>query len=143
MVMKKDTLTESLSKKLKEDKPLYPIRVAAELIGTSIQTLRLYEKHNLIQPARRHRKRYYSYNDIKWIECLRDLIHNKKISIEGIKKLLKYASCWELAECSHERREHCSAHIERTTPCWKLNRLICKGKSGKTCADCLVLLSEI
>ena len=45
--------------------PLYPIGIVAELIGTTDQTLRLYEKHGLIKPARRNKNRYYSENDIK------------------------------------------------------------------------------
>ncbi len=35
----------------KEDMPLYPIGVVAELIGITEQTLRLYEKHGLINLA--------------------------------------------------------------------------------------------
>ncbi|NOX21252.1 MAG: MerR family transcriptional regulator [Nitrospirae bacterium] len=122
--------------------PLYPIGVVAELLGTTDQTLRLYEKHGLIKPARRNKNRYYSENDIKWLKCLRELIHVKKISIEGIKKLLEYAPCWEITECSSERREKCSAYIDRSKPCWELNRLICNRESGKICEDCIVYISK-
>ncbi len=66
--------------------PLYTIGIVAELMGTTNQTLRLYEKHGLIKPSRKNKNRYYSDNDIRWLLCLRDLIHDKKISIEGIKK---------------------------------------------------------
>ena len=110
--MKKD-LTEEEKKTM----PLYPIGIVAELIGTTDQTLRLYEKHGLIKPARRNKNRYYSENDIKWIRCLRDLIHNKKISIEGIKKLLDYAPCWDITQCPEQRRSKCSAYIDHTKPC--------------------------
>lgn len=126
----------------KNSMPLYPIGVAAELVGTTDQTLRLYEKHGLVRPARRNKNRYYSDNDIKWLRCLRDLIHEKKISIEGVKKLLNYASCWEIMECSEERRKRCSSYIERSKPCWELNRNICNRESGKICEDCVVFLSS-
>ncbi len=122
--------------------PLFPIGVAAELVGTTDQTLRLYEKHGLVKPARRNKNRYYSENDIKWLRCLRDLIHEKKISIEGVKKLLNYASCWEIMECSEERRSNCSSFIERNKPCWELNRMICNQESGRLCDDCVVFLSR-
>ena len=98
------TLGKEFTEEEKKDMPLYPIGIVAELIGTTDQTLRLYEKHGLIKPARRNKNRFYSENDIKWMRCLRELIHNKKISIEGIKKLLGYAPCWELTECSEERK---------------------------------------
>lgn len=106
----------------KKSMPLYTIGIVAELLKINAQTLRLYEKHSLIRPARRNRKRFYSENDLQWIQCLRDLIHNKKISIEGIKKLLNYAPCWELTECSKETRDECSAYTDRTKPYWELNK---------------------
>ena len=133
---------KTLARDYKENTPLYPIGIAAELIGVSIQTLREYEKHNLIVPARKNKKRYYSDNDIRWLECLRDLIHKKKISIEGIKKLLEYAPCWEITDCTEETRQNCSAYDNRTTPCWELSRMICKSGSDKRCEDCFVFLSQ-
>ena len=126
----------------KKGMPLYPIGIVAELIGTTDQTLRLYEKHGLIKPARRNKNRYYSENDIKWLRCIRDLIHQRKISIEGIKKLLQYAPCWEITECSEDRKSKCSAFIDKTKPCWELNRMICNKESGKICEDCVVYISK-
>jgi MerR family transcriptional regulator/heat shock protein HspR len=135
-------MKRDLTEKEKKEMPLYPIGIVAELIGTTDQTLRLYEKHGLIKPARRNKNRFYSENDIKWLRCLRDLIHNKKISIEGIKKLLDFAPCWEITSCSEERKETCSAFIDKTKPCWELNRMICNRESGKICEDCVVYLSK-
>lgn len=140
--MAKEKMKRDISDEEKKDMPLYPIGIVAELIGTTDQTLRLYEKHGLLKPARRNKNRFYSENDIKWLRCLRDLIHNKKISIEGIKKLLDYAPCWEITTCSDERREKCSAYIDKTKPCWELNRMICNRESGKICEDCVVYISK-
>jgi MerR family transcriptional regulator/heat shock protein HspR len=136
-------LKQELNEQERRDVPLYPIGIVAELVGTTDQTLRLYEKHGLIKPARRNKNRYYSENDIKWIRCIRELIHHKKISIQGIKKLLDYAPCWELTECSEERRKQCSSYIDRTKPCWELNRKICNVDSGKICDDCIVYISKM
>ncbi len=139
----RNKLKAELTPEEKMNMPLYPIGVVAELIGTTDQTLRLYEKHGLIKPARRNKNRYYSENDIKWLRCLRDLIHVKKISIEGIKKLLEYAPCWEITDCAQERRERCSAYIDKSKPCWELNRQICNRESGKICEDCIVYISKM
>lgn len=139
----RNKLKGELTPEEKMNMPLYPIGVVAELIGTTDQTLRLYEKHGLIKPARRNKNRYYSENDIKWLRCLRDLIHVKKISIEGIKKLLEYAPCWEITDCAQERRERCSAYIDKSKPCWELNRQICNRESGKICEDCIVYISKM
>lgn len=135
-------LKKELSDQEKKEIPLYPIGIVAELIGTTDQTLRLYEKHGLIQPSRRNKNRYYSENDIKWLRCVRELIHKKKISIEGIKKLLDYAPCWEITECTEDRRTKCSAYIDRSKACWELNRLICNREDGKICEDCVVYISQ-
>ncbi|MFA4829485.1 MAG: MerR family transcriptional regulator [Thermodesulfovibrionales bacterium] len=135
-------MKKELTEDEKKEMPLYPIGIVAELIGTTDQTLRLYEKHGLLKPARRNKNRFYSENDIKWVRCLRELIHTKKISIEGIKKLLEYAPCWEITVCSEERKNKCSAYIDKTKPCWELNRMICNRESGKICEDCVVYISK-
>lgn len=125
----------------KDNMPLYPIGIAAELVGTTDQTLRLYEKHGLLKPARRNKNRYYSDNDIKWLRCVRDLIHEKKISIEGVKRLLEYAPCWEIKGCSDECRSTCKAFIDRSKPCWELARKCCR--NGVDCDRCVVYLASL
>jgi len=123
----------------KSSMALYPISIAAELVGTTDQTLRLYEKHGLVAPARRNKNRYYSENDVNWLRCVRDLIHNRKISIEGVKKLLDYAPCWEIKDCDPGDREGCSAYVDRTKPCWELTKSRCK--NGIECDTCIVQLA--
>ena len=76
--------------------PTYPIGVVADLLGVTEQTLRLYETQGLVKPARRNRERYYCAGDVQWLECLRHLIHTEKVSIEGVRRLLTYAPCWEI-----------------------------------------------
>lgn len=138
----KKKFPKELSEKEKQSMPLYPIGIVAELLGATDQTLRLYERHGLVDPARRNKNRYYSENDIKWIRCIRELIHNKKISIEGIKKLLEYAPCWEIMQCSEEIKTNCSAFIDKSKPCWELNKNICHSEPGKACDDCVVYLAH-
>jgi hypothetical protein len=74
----------------------FPIGVVADLLGVTEQTLRLYEWQGLVKPARRNRERYYCAGDVQWLECLRHLIHTQKVSIEGVKRLLHFAPCWEI-----------------------------------------------
>jgi MerR family transcriptional regulator/heat shock protein HspR len=126
----------------KSEMPLYTIGIVSELLGTTSQTLRLYEKHGLIKPSRRNKNRFYSENDIKWLFCLRELIHNTKISIEGVKKLLNYAPCWEIKSCTEEVKNKCLAYRNRVKPCWELNQMICSKASGVRCEDCVVFLQK-
>ncbi len=134
-------MTIVAKKEKQKDLPVYPISIVAELVGTTDQTLRLYEKHGLIKPSRRNKHRYYSENDLMWLQCLRDLIHYKKISIEGIKRLLKYAPCWAIKDCPEEVKNGCSAYKESTKPCWELSKTICKKEgNGKNCEDCFAYI---
>ena len=80
------------------DLPVYPIGVVAEHFGVSGQTLRLYESKGLLRPARRNGERYYSTCDIRWLECLRRLIHEDKVSVEGVRHLLHFAPCWRVVQ---------------------------------------------
>ena len=126
----------------KKEMPLYTIGVVSELLGTTNQTLRLYEKRGLIKPFRKNKNRFYSENDIKWLFCIRELIHKKKISIEGIKKLLNYAPCWEITNCQEKRNDVCLAYQVRNKPCWEFNKMICSRNSDKGCQDCVVFLQK-
>jgi MerR family transcriptional regulator/heat shock protein HspR len=139
MAIKKDTTTFI---KDKSNMPLYTIGVVSELLGTTNQTLRLYEKHGLIKPFRKNKNRFYSENDIKWLSCVRELIHQKKISIEGIKKLLNYAPCWEITDCPDKRKNNCLAYKDRGKPCWELNRTICSRNTGRACEECVIFLQN-
>lgn len=101
---------------LRQDLPIYPIGVAAKLIGVHPRTLRIYEDEGLIKPAHKGSRRLYSPNDIRWIECLRSIIHDQGISIPGVKKLLKLIPCWEIKECDADIHECCQARIDWAEP---------------------------
>ncbi len=101
---------------MRPDVPVYPIGVAARLLNVHPRTLRIYEAEGLIEPAHVGSRRMFSANDIQWITCLRTLIHEEGVSIPGIKKLLQYAPCWEIAECPPEVHSCCEARVDRAVP---------------------------
>ena len=84
------------------DVPVYPIGVAARLLGVHPRTLRIYEAEGLIKPAHVGSRRLFSANNIQWITCLRSFIHDEGVSIPGLKKLLNLIPCWEVADCPAE-----------------------------------------
>lgn len=124
---------------LDNSEPIYPISVAAKLLSVHPRTLRIYEEEGLIKPARQGNKRYFSNNDISWITCLRTLIHEKGISIPGIKMLLELTPCWEITKCPPEKRDHCSAYIDRSIPCWQRASTACSKEFGQ-CDNCEVYI---
>jgi hypothetical protein len=90
-----------------KDELLYTVTEAARLLGLSTQTLIMYGKRGLVFPLRNGRKRLFSTTDVKWINCVRELIHVNKFSIEAVKMLLEYAPCWEIKDCPVEQHADC------------------------------------
>ena len=69
-------------------RPVYPISVAAELAGVHPRTLYMYEKQQLLIPARRGTWRFYSEDDLAWIRVIRFLLHEGGINIAGLQRIL-------------------------------------------------------
>lgn len=70
------------------DRALYIISVAAELAGVHPQTLRIYERKGLIEPARTQgRSRRYSENDIALLRRIQELT-NEGVSLVGVRKVI-------------------------------------------------------
>ena len=108
---------------ISQDEAIFTIGMAAKLLGVHQRTLRNYEDSGLVRPIRKGKWRYYSMRDIKWIECLREMIHVHGISINAVKKLLSYTPCWNIIDCSFEKRLHCSAFFSSTLVPRKIRRL--------------------
>jgi MerR family transcriptional regulator/heat shock protein HspR len=94
-----------------EKKAIFTIGVAAQMLGVHPRTLRIYEEEGLITPERKGKWRYFTMNDIKWIECLREMIHEHGVSIAAVKKLLQYTPCWNITDCPFEKRKQCTAFM--------------------------------
>jgi len=98
------------------DSPVYSIGVAAQILNVHPRTLRIYEDEGLVKPARKNNRRFFSQNDITWIGCIRNMIHDEGISIPGIRKLLRFAPCWEITDCPREICEPCTARVDIAVP---------------------------
>ncbi len=122
-----------------ESTPVYTIGIAADLLGVHPRTLRLYEQAGLLRPARKNNRRLYSENDIRWVQCIRYLIHKKGLNQEGLRRLLGLIPCWELKQCPEEVHKSCSAYMERTTPCWEIANSTCA--QANKCHECETYLN--
>jgi DNA-binding transcriptional MerR regulator len=121
-----------------ENLPVYPMGVAARILNVHPRTLRIYEAEGLICPRRHGGKRFFSQSDLEWINCLRSMIHDDNISIEGVKRLLEYAPCWKLRNCSDEKRQHCSARGKMNKNCWEFAGKTCE----KSCRNCELYINK-
>ncbi|NTV15421.1 MAG: MerR family transcriptional regulator [Desulfobulbaceae bacterium] len=124
---------------LNNAKAIFPISVAAKLLDVHPRTLRIYEEEGLLKPARQGNKRYFSRDNIEWVRCLRNLIHEEGISIPGVKKLLALSPCWEIKKCSQAVRAQCTAFVDRSQPCWQVARAVC-AREPSQCENCEIFI---
>ncbi len=86
------------------DRPVYTIRIAAQLVGVHQQTLRTYEREGLLIPARTAgRQRLYSQNDIERLLMIRRLIDELGVNLAGADIILRLRQ--QLDELKKENRQ--------------------------------------
>lgn len=84
----------------RETHAVYVISVAAEIAGVHPQTLRIYERRGLLQPARTSGgNRRYSNADIRRLQRIAELA-NAGMNLEGIRQVLELES--EIARLQRE-----------------------------------------
>jgi MerR family transcriptional regulator/heat shock protein HspR len=85
------------------DHAVYVISVAAELAGMHPQTLRIYERKGLVDPARTGGgSRRYSDADISRLQRIQELT-NEGLNLAGVKRVLELEA--EVARLHEEIRE--------------------------------------
>jgi len=93
-----------------DERALYIISVAAELAGVHPQTLRIYERKGLIEPARTvGRSRRYSDRDIALLRRIQELT-NDGVGLAGVQRILELEErlgrlTAELEEARRDARE--------------------------------------
>ena len=92
---------------------VYPISSAAQQVGLSARTLRIYEEEGLIRPPRapESNQRMYSEQDLIWIRCISELIHGHSLTTAGIRRLLDLIPCSEIKRCPEDVAEGCGPHL--------------------------------
>lgn len=106
---------------------VYSIGAAAQQVGLSARTLRIYEEEGLVRPARRPEgdQRLYSEQDLIWIRCIGELIHGHSLTTVGIRRLLDLIPCWEVKRCPEEVAARCA-------PCLRIPEMAVRerGRAG-------------
>jgi len=131
--MSDDKITQQIDN---EFRPVFTIGIAADMVGVSVHTLRLYESSGLIIPQRTQSlRRLYSRNDIRRLNSIRYLIEEKGLNIAGIKALLSMIPCWEIRKCKAKDRKNCDAFNKTSEPCWivKNKGNICEADECRVC----------
>jgi MerR family transcriptional regulator/heat shock protein HspR len=97
-----------------ERRGVYVISVAAELAGMHPQTLRIYERKGLVDPARTNGgSRRYSEADIAHLRRIQDLT-NAGVNLEGVRRILELEAQVNRLEAELAAvRSQASAEVER------------------------------
>lgn len=121
-----------------DDLPMFNIGVIAELLKVHPETLRIWEKHNLVEPSRRNKQRLYSNNDVKRLEFIHMLINEKGLNIAGVQQIISMYPCWKIKDCSGGSKRGESKKINENKPCWKEQGLFCIALEDKAdlCSSC-------
>ena len=126
---------------------MYSIGTIADILDEHPETLRVWEKNNLIKPDRSKYQRQYTDDDIKRLRFIKYLLIEKKLNIAGVKQIIEMYSCWYVDNCDGGAKIGSDIKINRHKPCWKINDTFClvlKDKSEwcngcnikRKCGDC-------
>jgi MerR family transcriptional regulator/heat shock protein HspR len=124
----------------KTGQTLYTIGEAADLIGVSVPTIRMYEREGLIIPLRKaSRHRLFAEADLERIRSIRRTINMEKVSIAGIRRLMSLVPCWKVNGCTEESKAACPRFKTDGSPCWIVTGKTWQCKSDD-CRSCGVYL---
>jgi MerR family transcriptional regulator/heat shock protein HspR len=119
--------------------PLYTVGVAARMLDTSPQTLRLYEDQGLIIPHRTStNRRMYSDVEVSKIKCIQKMIREEGMNFSGLRHLFALIPCWKLRKHPEADHKKCPAFLNRSQPCWAMAEKCLHPEDS--CRDCVVYL---
>lgn len=104
-------------------KPLYPISIVAELVEQHPETLRVWERMQLVGPARRNGRRLYSNNDLNRLRFIKSLLE-KGLNLAGVRAVVQLYPCWAMDSCPRCARSVNGQNCAK--PCWKESGTYCQ-----------------
>jgi MerR family transcriptional regulator/heat shock protein HspR len=125
-----------------ENMPIYTIGVVAKLVGVHQETLRIWERNNLISPYRKNNQRLYSNNDLKKLKFIKVLLDEKGLNLAGVRQLIEFYPCWWKDNCKGAKKDMENSYINPAKPCWKEEEAFCftpldKADYCQNCSYCL------
>jgi DNA-binding transcriptional MerR regulator len=101
-----------------DDQPMFNIGVVAQLLQVHPETLRIWEKNDLIKPTRKNKQRLYSNNDLRRLKFIHQLINDKGLNIAGVQQVISMYSCWQLKSCPGSQLKNNPENVNQHKPCW-------------------------
>ena len=98
--------------------PVYTLSVASQLSNIPAHSIRQYiDKGLLIQFKLDSKRHLFSKDDIRRLQHIQLLIHQKGFNMAGIRAMMAMLPCWAIRNCSESDRKSCNAHVEDSYPC--------------------------
>jgi len=118
--------------------PVFTIGVVARKLDISVQTVRLYQDEGLVLPHRTESgHRLYSLHDLDRLQCIRRMITEYGMNLQGIKRMFSLSPCWKIKDGPLDDCKTCPAYFEVAGPCWSLPVVGDKCKDAD-CRNCKV-----
>ena len=103
----------------------------------------MYEEEGLILPFKTETgRRMYSMHDLERLRCIRKMITEHGLNLNGIKKMMSLIPCWEFKGGLDEQCQKCPAYYEANGPCWTAKNVGPKCQKVD-CRECPVYRIEI
>ena len=104
---------ETSDRATEDARAVYSAALASQLLGFAPRTLRAYEEAGLIEPVRtgKNNQRLYSKQDLRWLRCIGEMMHEEGYTLRSIRRLLDFAPCWDIRRCSPEVATKCARAV--------------------------------
>ena len=117
-----------------QDRPVYPIGVVAEMLDSTPEAIRSWERTGVLKPRRRSGKRFYSDLDVDRLRFIQNLV-SEGMTAPAIRYYLRLYPCWEMDDCPGCMSQSNNASCGK--PCWKKLGTFCQVSSNDDlCSKC-------
>jgi len=122
--------------------PVLTIGTVAKQLDIAVQTVRLYEQEGLVLPHKTETgRRMYSMHDLERLHCVRRMITEYGMNLQGIKRIMSLLPCWEYKGGLDDQCRSCSSYYEAAGPCWN-NPDVAEKCQNQNCRECPVYAVE-
>ncbi len=113
---------------LSDDHPSFTISTIANMLDIHPQTLRLYERHGFVTPARsKGNNRLYSWRDVQTIRLIVHLTRERGVNLAAVEIILGTQRKIDALQHDIERlRQRIIEHVRRTTVVPQTTRAVAK-----------------
>ena len=123
--------------------PVLTIGTVAKKLSIAVQTVRMYEEEGLILAYKTDTgRRMYSMHDLERLRCIRTMITEHGLNLNGIKKMMSLIPCWEFKGGLDDQCQKCPAYYEANGPCWTTKNIGPKCQETD-CRECPVYRIEV